>query len=312
MTAAPANRLAMMSKVDPTETLTLRKSFQADVTRRMSRLIEAINETLIEKDMPFGVDGLTTQATARTDWSESSIQPPGPERPFDFPTSQQKIDGFMQWLNNQIRAGVLEGEIIEGDLAPIGNEPWTNVYIRSAYQKGIERSRRELNKRIEGVDFRTSEPAISGAFNQPFHAERVGVLYSRTFTELQNVTGNMAQNIRRTLAQGMAEGRNPRDVARDMNRAVRALGKSRAETIARTEIVRAHHQANIREMRQAGIEQVQVKAEWQTAEDARVCPQCQRLNGDVLSIDQIDRMIPLHPNCRCVALPIPVSRTDAE
>jgi DNA topoisomerase-1 len=46
-----------------------------------------------------------------------------------------------------------------------------------------------------------------------------------------------------------------------------------------------------------------VEAEWMTAEDDRVCPKCSRLEGHVFTLDVIERLIPRHPNCRCVAIP---------
>jgi len=53
------------------------------------------------------------------------------------------------------------------------------------------------------------------------------------------------------------------------------------------------------------VEGVRVKAEWKTAglTDARTCDECRELEGHVFSLDEIEKMIPKHPNCRCVALP---------
>ena len=47
-----------------------------------------------------------------------------------------------------------------------------------------------------------------------------------------------------------------------------------------------------------------VKAEWMTAGDDRVCPICASLQGQVFSLDEIEPLIPRHPNCRCIALPL--------
>ena len=40
-----------------------------------------------------------------------------------------------------------------------------------------------------------------------------------------------------------------------------------------------------------------------TAQDEKVCSQCLALQGKIFSLDEIEPMIPLHPNCRCIALP---------
>jgi len=63
----------------------------------------------------------------------------------------------------------------------------------------------------------------------------------------------------------MAEGLSPRTIARRLNDRVDKIGKVRARALARTEIIRAHHSANVQEYRMAGIEKVRVKAEWVTA-----------------------------------------------
>jgi hypothetical protein len=49
---------------------------------------------------------------------------------------------------------------------------------------------------------------------------------------------------------------------------------------------------------------VTVEAEWSTAGDDRVCGECQGLEGIEYTLDQIEGMIPVHPSCRCVALPV--------
>ena len=51
------------------------------------------------------------------------------------------------------------------------------------------------------------------------------------------------------------------------------------------------------------ISYIQVKAEWATA-GFNVCPDCASLQGRVFTLDEIENLIPLHPNCRCIALPI--------
>lgn len=225
-------------------------------------------------------------------------------RAFAFPRSDQKVQGFMQWLSNEVRKGVLEANIVDGQLYPVGNEPWTNVYISSAYQKGIQRGMSESKKAGLPTPMRVDQNTIETRFFQPFHADRVGLLYSRTFEELKGVTDTMGQQIRRVLSEGIAEGRGPRDVARGLNNRVRSVGINRARTIARTEIVRAHHHATIREYEAAGAAGVTVRAEWLTAGDDRVCEECAALEGRVFSMDEILGMIPRHPNCRCVALPV--------
>jgi len=52
-----------------------------------------------------------------------------------------------------------------------------------------------------------------------------------------------------------------------------------------------------------------VRAEWKTA-GYNVCPDCSAMEGRIFSLDEIESMIPLHPNCRCVALPIEIDKEE--
>jgi SPP1 gp7 family putative phage head morphogenesis protein len=152
----------------------------------------------------------------------------------------------------------------------------------------------------------------------PFHIDRLGLLYTRTYNELKGITDAMDQQLSRVLAQGIADGDGPRLIARKMVGVITGRGeelglrdslgrwipaKRRAEILARTEIIRAHHVATIQEYRNWGVVGVHVKAEWATAGDDRVCSECASLEGKIFTLDEIEPMLPLHPQCRCISLP---------
>ena len=283
----------MVARFDPTRTLTIRRAFMADMMMRFNRVRIDIRKSIVENDC-FGLTRIPVVLEA--------VAP----RQFDFPRSSDKITAFMGWLEEQQKAGILEVTTRPG--MELGMEgAWTDKYIQTAYQKGIIRSRQELRK--AGYDVPSFDEMFGGmstAFNQPFHLDRVGLLYTRTFSDLKGITAAMDQQISRVLAQGIAEGRNPRQLARILNDRVEKIGKTRARTLCRTEIIRAHHQATIAEYRSFAVEGVRIKAEWLTA-GYNVCPECVdmevRSKSRPFTLDEIEPMIPLHPNCRCVAIP---------
>jgi SPP1 gp7 family putative phage head morphogenesis protein len=153
----------------------------------------------------------------------------------------------------------------------------------------------------------------------PMHLDRLGLLYTRLFTDLKGITATMDSQISRILAQGLADGDGPRLLARKLVSTINGTGMGelgitdtlgrfipaarRAEILARTEIIRAHHLGTIQEYRNQGLFNIVVKAEWKTAGDDRVCTRCASLEGRVFTLDEIEPMIPLHPQCRCIALP---------
>ena len=272
---------------DPTRTITLRKQFSADMYNRFRLLKGMVNELVNKMD----VFGLRPQP--QVGLFDNALAP----KAFLFKTDAEKVNDFMGWLNEMEDKHILEVTARNGRRVVARNE-WENIYIGSAYKKGIERGYTELNK--VGVQI---EGALGSSFFAPIHAEAVGLLYTRVFKELQGVTEAMDQQISRTLAQGLAEGLGPYDIAKDINKVVDNIGIVRARTIARTEIVRAHHMATINVYKSAGILDIKILAEWDTAKDAKVCFLCAPLEGTIWPLVQAEGMIPRHPNCRCVALP---------
>lgn len=289
-------------KIDPTRTLTLRKSFEAQMVRRFKVIIKAIVQAVVKDD----VFGLIPREHAIHALAE--LKP----RQFEFISSDQKISKFMEWLEEMVNANVLE--VIPRPGTRTGSAPWTNIYIQSAYQKGLARARQEL--KAKGYDVPTAQGALPGsrdtisvAFNQPMHADAVAIAYTRAYDGLKGITQAMDQQISYVMAQGLAEGRGAMDIARNLVNRVEKIGITRARMLARTEIVNAHHQATINEYEQWGVQGVSVQAEWLTA-GFGVCPECLRLarGGDVkpgiYSLGKIRGMIPVHPNCRCAAIPV--------
>lgn len=283
-------------RTDPTRTGLLQRKFVGEMNRRFGDLRRDITESVVENDC-FGIDA-----------SRIAVFQPLTPKAFAFDRSADKVKKFLQWLDGEERKGVLEVKS-GAERGNVGAEAWSNIYIDSAYQKGMRRARGELKKK--GVDVSADDYAIRAAFNQPIHADRVGLIYTRSFTDLENITSAMDTQISRVLAQGLLEGKNPRQIASDINDRVNKIGLTRARTLARTEIVRAHHVGTINTYREAGVEGVRVLAEWSTA-GFNVCPDCADLQGRVFTLDEIENLIPLHPNCRCVALPAGVGEEERE
>lgn len=313
---------------DPTRTTLIRKRWSADMTRRFKQLKRDIWKAIVIDDVfglkeskPVTVEDLIGGAPV-VNVVQGELFP----RQFQFSTSEEKVTGFMSWLRERVNSDILEVTEMDGP-SVVAHSGWQNIYIDSAYKKGLTRGEAELAK--AGITVPPTPDlasrAIDATFLQPIHADRVGLLYTRSFNELKGITDALDQTISRSLAEGIAEGRGPRQMARillnriektggdltstdSLGRTMRAL--PRARTLARTETIRAHHAATINTYRSAGVEGVVVKAEWSTAGDDRVCEECEGLEGRVYTLDQIEGMIPRHPNCRCVALPAEVTTVE--
>lgn len=276
--------------VDPTKTTTLRRRFEQDASHRFRNLAGQIRQAVVDLD----VLGLRDPNTPTVNRDAPGVG----ARAFDFTSTPQKIGAFMQWLRRMEDAQILE--IVPG--APIEQaaaRAWSNIYIRNAYQKGIAHSGQQMRK--AGAD--VSPRWIDAAFNRPIHADRVGLIYTRTYQALDGITKTMDTQISRVLADGIAEGVNPLEMARRMTDRVAKIGRTRARVLARTDVINAHAEASLNSYAEAGVEGVKVKAEFATAGDSRVCPECEALEGKTYTIEESRGIIPVHPQCRCAWLP---------
>lgn len=262
-----------------------------DAGRRFDRLAKAILQLIVEDDA-FGL------AQSEVERVGNVLRINRPKREFAFKTTAEKVAAFMEWL----RTLEAEEALTISTGTPIeraARSAWTAVYIESAYQKGIADAGRHLRSagaRVEGS-------WISTAFNRPVHADRVGIAFTRTFEELVGITAEMDRQISAALAQGLAEGRGPMEIARRLVDRVDAIGKTRARTLARTEVINSHAEASLNAYEEAGVEGVEVESEFATARDGKVCSQCRSLEGRTFTLAKARGVIPVHPNCRCAWLP---------
>jgi SPP1 gp7 family putative phage head morphogenesis protein len=299
------NQLTLNAELsyDPTRTTTLRNAFAREMRKRFRKLRGLIRKAVVEDDV-FGLRAPTV------------MQSPG-RRAYAFDTSADKVEKFMRWLNGEVNKGVLEITTIER-VGQSANQAWANLYIKDSYKRGVQRARYEMKSLGTTLPTIEESGGIEAVMQQPFHVDRLGLMYTRTFNDLKGITDAMDNQISRVLTQGMADGDGAALLARKMNSVITGGGadlgitdtlgrfipaERRAVILARTEIVRTHHMAMIQEYENYAVEGVEVQAEHATAGDSRVCPQCADLEGTVYTLKEARNMIPVHPQCRCIALP---------
>ena len=291
-------------KIDPTRTKLLRDKFVRDISPRFRRVRSDIIKS-VNKNDAFGL----------------KLNVPVPPRAFAFDTDAAKVEGFLAWLQTEIDEGILEVGV--GPIVPSSDPRWSDIYIASGYKRGVLRGETELAK--QGVDITpfkftaaTGATALEALFLSPVHADRVALLYTRAFNKLRGITTEMSNVVGETLAAGLAAGKNPLTIGRELAHLIDKKGKTlalttvdgrrvsslnRAKSLARTEIIRAHAEGQLNMLEAAGIEQVKVLAEWSTAQDERVCELCAPLEAQVFTIAEARGLIPRHPQCRCTWIP---------
>jgi len=276
-----------LKRRDPTGTTTLRASFVAEVRRRIRSIKRDVIESIVEDD----VLGLKVD---RSDGFRNAS--PG-KQAFAFETSAEKHDLFMEWLEKQT------------DISLLQPEGWTDEWIESAYKKGVVDSFIEMKRgdlftgKAAGFNGVTKEEFARQSFAMPVHRDALELIFTRVYKNLEGIDDAMDLSISQILANGLVEGRNPRELARQITKTIDTIGRNRATIMARTEVVRAHAEATLNNYESFGVYEVKVLAEWSTAGDDRVCPICLPMEGIVVPTKEARGLLPRHAQCRCSWVP---------
>ncbi len=127
--------------------------------------------------------------------------------------------------------------------------------------------------------------------------------FARTWIKLRSLTLAKSINmttmeaLRRELALGFEAGESIQQLSKRIEGYFTENAKYRAEMVSRTEVITASNRGANDRYQKEGVKQV----EWLTSPDG--CPECMALNGNIYPIDSGERPS-LHPNCRCVILPV--------
>jgi SPP1 gp7 family putative phage head morphogenesis protein len=308
--AGMASRPWPHSSTDPTATKRLRERFSAEVYRRFRALKGAIRYAVVDADVfglrdDAGPRGAGNAKDVRPVWRPNdpdiNIAPPSPKA-YNFPSDERKVDEFMRWVDTQSDRGILEAGKFEQRGRPGAARPWSNVYIRSSYEKGVAHADAAM---VENGTI-PPEQTLDDVFRATKHADSAGLVFTRAYRELDGVTNAMGQQMSRELAAGITQGENPRKIARRLNDRVENVGLHRGRLVARTEVVRAHNEAALNRYADVGnrVSGVTLLAEHTTAGDRRVCPECAALAGTRYTLEEARGAIPVHPSCRCTCLPV--------
>lgn len=109
-----------------------------------------------------------------------------------------------------------------------------------------------------------------------------------------------ADRLAALLSDAYARGLGTDEIADLIEREFGYFSDVRAQRIARTETMTASVQGTIEGYKEAGLD----KAEFYTAQDERTCEDCNGMNGEIFEVGDMEGVLPLHPQCRCVWLPV--------
>lgn len=262
-------------RTDPTQTLVLRRAYDREIRKRFKALLVEIRKRLDRL-------GLVQNAS------------------YSFERDGRKIESFLTWLKSAQSRGIL-GVEYGTPLASAAQQQWQNLYIRSAYRSGMANAAGSLREGGATVE----QTWVDASFSRPIHADRVGMIYTRSFMSLSGITEQMDAALSRTLAQGVVDGLGVRELTRLIVRDV-GMAQARAQMLARTEVIATHADATLNGLQEAGAREVEPEVEFSSSRDSAVCPRCAALEGKRFSVDEARGIIPVHPSCRCNWRVVPV------
>jgi len=301
-----------LRKSDPTRTAILRRNFVIEMSRRYSALMSVSKNSILDNDC-FGLMGSGigfAYPEVSDSWKNNIV--PIDEYKFAFLQDKDKVNGFIDWFREMELQALFQRVYNRGTTTA---SIWINIYLRYAYIHGIKWARYQLKAdkksfsilKIPPSSLNTSAMDIEVAIANKTHLDKINLLYTRSFIDLQGIVAATDVQLSRVLAEGIGFGFAPNKIAKEIVSKISTIGKHRAILLARTEVIRAHHVASIEEYRRFGVGKVKITAEWTTAGDSRVCQRCKdidyKVTGKLWDLDEIEPLIPLHPQCRCAAVP---------
>ncbi len=105
------------------------------------------------------------------------------------------------------------------------------------------------------------------------------------------------------LADGYERGLSIPQIADAIKAEFDFFSDVRSERIARTEIMQASAQGTLEGYKELGADVIS-KVQFYTALDERTCDDCNGLHNEIFTLEDSVGVITVHPNCRCVWLPV--------
>jgi HK97 family phage portal protein len=173
-----------------------------------------------------------------------------------------------------------------------------------------------------GIDLFTplvEEMAVLAA-NEAYQLMKINAIYhpsarlkERVATAVKEFTesfvGTDRDQLTKILTDALESGQSVAEIERAIREEFGHYRREQSLKIARTETLRASNEGALDAFKQSGV--VEAK-QWLTAEDDRVDEECAELDGQIVSLGKdffetnygSGEQPPLHPNCRCVLLPV--------
>lgn len=147
---------------------------------------------------------------------------------------------------NEFIERLLYDEILESYTGKMPPNWFFQSYLSKAFNDGVNDTIQDIKNQstpslVGDIVSRQIQSLSSGEFN-PQATQSLALVYGRVFNEMKGLTDSMKVDLSETLTRGMADGLGIRAISADVQKRV-GVGFSRAQRIARTEILGAYRTA---------------------------------------------------------------------
>lgn len=160
---------------------------------------------------------------------------------YEYQIDTARYNAINDFINRLLYDEILQS--ITGDMPP---RWFFQSYLESSFNRGISDALRDIQMQSQ-PELVTQEiaqqiQALSPDDYSPQAIQSLGLVYARVFNEMKGLTDSMKTDLAETLTRGMASGLGIRAISADIKKRV-GVGFSRAQRIARTEILGAYRTA---------------------------------------------------------------------
>lgn len=113
-------------------------------------------------------------------------------------------------------------------------------YVSVAYARGTNQE--YANLKNQSPVYQAARTSAAELINRPEYRNRIALIAAREYEEMNSFTATVKADFGRILTDGVARGRNPREIAKDIAR-VTDMEAYKARRIARTEVTTALRRA---------------------------------------------------------------------
>lgn len=166
----------------------------------------------------------------------------------------------------------------------------TEPAIVQAYQETIDTIDENIADSVQNVDVSLLNARMIDA-NQVVN--QTWCLDGKNFSDrVWQDKAKLLTNMKKALADALVQGKSPWEIAKSMSDTM-GVSRRNAYRLVRTETAHAQTYAQTERYKQYGFTKGKFLA------SPECCEHCHEHDGEIFTLDELEKLLPVHPNCRC-------------